>query len=162
MKYHYYDRSTTEMKVKNRKIVILSTFWKLNSYFLKNKIQFCIRSLKINKTIDSLLETNKGLFKSISGPSSLPIQDSTSADSKISNSIHEIHETISRYNSKQITVITKLNPKSVQTKNSLIIVGNSIFKHLIAFGNPKKNHVKIKTSPGATTEDIIGYIKPNI
>ena len=29
------------------KIVILLTFWKLNSYFLKKKIQFCVRSLKI-------------------------------------------------------------------------------------------------------------------
>ena len=26
-----------------------STFWKLNSYFLKKKIQFSVRSLKINK-----------------------------------------------------------------------------------------------------------------
>ena len=31
------------------KIVILLTFWKLNSYFLKKKIQFYFRSLKINK-----------------------------------------------------------------------------------------------------------------
>ena len=40
MKYRYYDHSTREMKLKKQKIVILSTFWKLNSYFLKKKIQF--------------------------------------------------------------------------------------------------------------------------
>ena len=48
-KYHYYDRSMTEMKVKNRKIVILLKFCKLNLYFLKKEIQFYVRSLEINK-----------------------------------------------------------------------------------------------------------------
>ena len=31
------------------KIVILPTFWRLNLYFLKKKIQFYVRSLKLNK-----------------------------------------------------------------------------------------------------------------
>ena len=48
-KYHCYDRSMAEMKVKNRKIVILLTFWKLNSYFLRKKIQFYVQGLKIHK-----------------------------------------------------------------------------------------------------------------
>ena len=43
------------------------------------------------KTIDSLLETNSSLFKSIRDLSSLVIQDSTSTDSKISNGIHKIN-----------------------------------------------------------------------
>ena len=29
-------------------------------------------------------------------------------------------------------------------------------------GISKKNHMKMKTNPGATTEDIIDYIKPSI
>ena len=44
----YYNRSMTKMKVKNRKIVILSMFWKLNIYFLKTKIQFYVRSKLIH------------------------------------------------------------------------------------------------------------------
>ena len=56
----------------------------------------------------------------------------------------------------------KSNPKSVPTKNSAIIFGNFIVKHLTGLGIFKKNHVKIKTNPGATTKDIIDYIKPSI
>ena len=56
----------------------------------------------------------------------------------------------------------KSNPKSVPTKNSVIIVGDSIVKHLTGPGISKKNHIKIKTNPGATTEDTIDHIKPSI
>ena len=48
------------------------------------------------------------------------------------------------------------------TKNSVIIVGDSIVKRLTGPGISKKNLIKIKTNPGATTEDIIDYIKPSI
>ena len=48
------------------------------------------------------------------------------------------------------------------TKNSVIIVGDSIVEHLTGPGISKKNHVKIKTNSGATTKDIIDYIKPSI
>ena len=48
------------------------------------------------------------------------------------------------------------------TKNSVIIVGDSIVKHLTGPGISKKSHVKIKTNPGATTEDITDFIKPSI
>ena len=43
------------------------------------------------KRVDSFLEINNSLFKSLRDPSSLVIQDSTSTDSKISNGIHEIN-----------------------------------------------------------------------
>ena len=48
------------------------------------------------------------------------------------------------------------------TKNGVIIVGDSIVKHLTGPRISKKNHVKIKKNPAATTEDIIDYIKPSI
>ena len=48
------------------------------------------------------------------------------------------------------------------TKNSVIIVGDSIVKHLTGPGISKKNNIKIKKNLGATTEDIIDYIKPSI
>ena len=48
------------------------------------------------------------------------------------------------------------------TKSNVIIVGDSIVKHLTGPGISKKNHVKIKTNPGATTENVTGYIKPSI
>ena len=43
------------------------------------------------------------------------------------------------------------------TKNSVIIVGDSIVKHLTGPGISKKNNINIKTNPGATTEDITDY-----
>ena len=91
------------------------------------------------KIIDSLLETNISLFKSIRDPSSVVIQDSTSADSKISNGIHEINrkKTNPTYKSEQIMTTNKSNPKSVPTKNSVIIVGDSIVKHLTGPGISK-------------------------
>ena len=116
------------------------------------------------KIIVSLLKINSSLFKSIRDPSSVVIQDSTSTDSKISNGIHEINrkKTNPTYKSEQIMTTNKSNPKSVPTKNSVIIVGDSIVKHLTGPGISKKNNIKIKTNPGATTEDIIDYIKPSI
>ena len=88
------------------------------------------------KRIVSLLETNSSLFKSIRDPSSVVIQDSTSTDSKISNGIHEINrkKTNPTYKSEQITTTNKSNSKSVPTKNSVIIVGDSIVKHLTGPG----------------------------
>ena len=66
------------------------------------------------------------------------------------------------YKSEQITTTNKANSKSVPTKNSVIIVGDSIVKHLTGPGISKKNNIKIKTNPGATTKVIIDYIKPSI
>ena len=43
-----------------------------------------------------------------------------------------------------------------------IIVVDSIVKNLTGSRNFKKNQVKIKSNPGATTEDIIDCIKPSI
>ena len=48
------------------------------------------------------------------------------------------------------------------TKTKVTIVGDSIAKHLTGPGISKKNHVKIKTNSGETTEDIIDYINPSI
>ena len=92
------------------------------------------------KIIVSLLKINSSLFKSIRDPSSVVIQDSTSTDSKISNGIHEINKkkTNPTYKSEQITNTSKSNSKSVQTKNSVIIVGDSIVKHLTGPGISKK------------------------
>ena len=99
-----------------------------------------------------------------SDPSSLVIQDSFSPDSKISNGIHEINKkkTNSTYKSEPITTTNKSNLKSLLTKNSIISVGVSLVKHLTGSRISRKKHVKIKTNPGATTEDIIDYIEPSI
>ena len=102
------------------------------------------------------------MFKSIRDPSSVVTQDSTSTDSKISNGIHEINrkKTNPTYKSEQITTTNKSNSKSVPTKNSVIIVGDSIDNILQV---PEfQRSIKIKTNPGATTEDVIDYIKPYI
>ena len=104
------------------------------------------------------------MFKSIHDPSSVVIQDSTPTDSKIPNDIHEINRKKNHptYKPEEITTTNKSNPKSVPKKNSVIIVGNSMIKHLAGPEISKENHIKIKTNPGSTTEDIIDYIKPSI
>ena len=56
----------------------------------------------------------------------------------------------------------KSKPKSMPTKNSVIVVGDSIVKHLTGPGISKKKIIIIKTNPGAKTENIIDYIKPSI
>ena len=48
------------------------------------------------------------------------------------------------------------------TENSTIIVGDSIVKYLTGPGTAKKNHAKTKATPGATTKNIIDYIKLSI
>ena len=60
------------------------------------------------------------------------------------------------YKPEQITTTNKSNPKSVPTKNSIIKIGDSMIKHLTGTKISKKNHIKIKTNPVATTENIIG------
>ena len=104
------------------------------------------------------------MCKSIRDPSLVVIQDSTSTDSKISNGINKINRRKNNptYKSEQITTINKSNSKSVLTKNSVIIVGDSMVKHVAGPGISKKNNIKIKTNPGAATEDIADYIKSSI
>ena len=104
------------------------------------------------------------MCKSIRDPSLVVIQDSTSTDSKKSNGINKINrkKTNSTYKSEHITTTNKSNSKSVLTKNSVIIVGDSMVKHLTGPGISKKNNIKIKTNPGAATEDIVDYIKSSV
>ena len=103
------------------------------------------------KIIDSLLETNSNLFKSIHDPSSVVTQDSTSTDSKVSNGINEIYrkKTNPKSKAEQITSTNKSSPKLVPTKDSFIMVSDSIVKHVTGPEISKKIHVKIKTNPGA-------------
>ena len=56
-------------------------------------------------------------------------------------------KTNSTYESEQITTINKSNSKSVSTNNSVIIVGDSVVKHLIGQKISKKDKIKIKTNP---------------
>ena len=104
------------------------------------------------------------MCKSIRDPSLVVIQDSTSTDSKISNGINKINRRKNNptYKSEQITTTNKSNSKSVLTKNCVIIVGDSMVKHVAGPGISKKNNIKIKTNPGAATEDIADYIKSSI
>ena len=48
------------------------------------------------------------------------------------------------------------------TENSIVIVDDSIVKHMTGPGISKKNHIKIKTNPGVSTEGINDYTKPSI
>ena len=46
------------------------------------------------------------------------------------------------------------------SKNGIIIVGNSIIKHVNGCEVSRDNSVKIRCHPGATTDDIIDYVRP--
>ena len=68
----------------------------------------------------------------------------------------------STHRSEEITTTDQPKPKSMPTENSIVIVDDSIVKHLTGPGISKKNHIKIKTNPGASTEGFNDYIKPSI
>ena len=55
--------------------------------------------------------------------------------------------------------------KENRNKNSrrhILIIGDSMMKHINGPGISKNDQAQVKTHPGATTDDITDYIKPNI
>ena len=73
----------------------------------------------------------------------------------------EILETIASLNAK----IRDPQEKENRIKNSrrhILIIGDSMVKHINGLGISKNDQVQVKTYPGATTDDIMDYIKPTI
>ena len=46
-------------------------------------------------------------------------------------------------------------------KNDIIIIGDSMIEYMNGWGISRSSSVKIRSHPGATTEDIIDYIRPD-
>ena len=48
------------------------------------------------------------------------------------------------------------------SKKEIIIVGDSMIKHVNGREVSRDNSVKIRCHPGATTDDIIDYVRPTV
>ena len=48
------------------------------------------------------------------------------------------------------------------SRRDILIIGNSILKHITGPGISKNDQIQVKSHPGATTDGIIDYINPSI
>ena len=96
------DKNESKEPENNHTINVLETKF---VFLEKENSVLCSELENKVKRVDSFLETNNSLFKSLCDPSSLVIQDCSSTNSKISNGIHEINrkKTKSTYKSEQVT-----------------------------------------------------------
>ena len=73
----------------------------------------------------------------------------------------EISETIASPNAKMRNPQEKEN-RNKNSRRQIFIIGDSMVKHINGPGISKNDQVQVKTHPGATTDDIIDYIKSTI
>ena len=52
--------------------------------------------------------------------------------------------------------------RNKKSRRHICIIGDSMVKHITGSGISENDQVQVKTYPGATTDDIIDYIKPTI
>ena len=147
----------------------------LNNNILETKTVFLekenslLRSKIQNKedTIQNLLKNNTTLVESINTNLILPTQNKTdftkgkgNKDLNLNRSI-EISETIASPNAKMRDPQEKEN-RNTNLRRHIFIIDDSIVKHINGPGISKNDQAQVKTHPGATTDDIIDYIKPTI
>ena len=143
----------------------------LNNNILETKIVFLekenslLRSEIQNKQdmIQNLLKNNTTLVESINTNLILPTQNKTDFTKSVRHGKgnKEISETIASPNAKM------KDPQEYENRNKnlrghFFIIGDSMVKHINGPGISNNDQVQVKTHPGATTDDIIGYIKPTI
>ena len=146
----------------------------LNNNILETKILLLekenslLRSETQNKQdkIQNLLKNNTTLAESINTNLILPTQNKTdftksvrhgkgNKDLNLSRRI-EISETIASPNAKMRDPQEKEN-RNKNSRRHIFIIGDSMVKHINGPGISKNGQVKVKTHPGATTDDIIDY-----
>ena len=151
----------------------------LNNNILETKIIFLEKENSLltseikNKqdTIQKLLNNNTTLVESINTSLILPTQNKTdpiksvhhgkgNKDLNLNRKI-ETSETIASSNAKMRDPQEKEN-RNKKSGRHICKIGDSTVKHITGSGISKNDQVQVKTHPGATTEDIIGYIKPTI
>ena len=151
----------------------------LNNNILEIKIVFLEKenpllwSVIQNKqnTIQNLLKDNTTLVESINTNLILPIQRKTGfikslrhekeKDLHLSRKI-ETSETISSSKVKMRDSQEKEN-RNKKSRKHICIIDDSMVKHIAGPpGISKNQQVQVKAHPGATTNDIIDYIKPTI
>ena len=74
---------------------------------------------------------------------------------------NEVSETIASPNAKMRDPQEKEN-RNKNSRRHIFKIGDSMVKHINGPGISKNDQVQVKTHPGATTDDIIDYIKPSI
>ena len=122
-------------------------------------------------TIQNLLKNNTTLVESINTNLILPTQNETdpiksvhhgkgNKDLNLSRKI-EISETIASSNAKMRDPQEKEN-RNKKSGTHICIIGDSMVKHIAGPRISKNDQVQVKTHPGATTDDIVDYIKPTI
>ena len=151
----------------------------LNNNILETKIVFLekenslLRSEIQNKqdAIQNLLKNNTTLVESINTNLILPTQNKTdftkstchgkgNKDLNLSRKI-EISETIASPNVKMRDPQEKEN-RNKNSRRHIFMIGDSMVKDINGPGISKNDQVQVKTHPGATTDDIIDYIKTTI
>ena len=121
------------------------------------------------KLIDKLLENNNKLvdFRSHHVPVQY-IQGSQSGSVNGSRSSNDRKYKPVDDNSPQVKLRENKNPNNKEnhgvinstSKKEIIIVGDSMIKHVNGREVSRDNSVKIRCHPGATTDDIIDYVRP--
>ena len=151
----------------------------LNINILETKIVFLEKKNSLlwseiqNKqdTMRKLSKNNTTLTESINTNLILPTQNKTdfinsghhekeNKDLNLSRKI-EPSGTISSSNAKMRDPKKKEN-RNKKPQRHIYINGDSIEKHITGHGISKNGQVQVKTHPGATKDDIIDYIYPNI
>ena len=151
----------------------------MNNNILETKIVFLekknslLRSEIKNKqdTIQNLLKNNTTLVELVNTSLILPTQNKTdliksvhqrkgNKDLNLSRKI-ETSETIASSNAKMRDPQEKENREKMSRRH-ICIIGDSMVKLITDPGISKNDRVQVKTHPGATTNDIIDYIKPTI
>ena len=151
----------------------------LNNNIPETKIVFLekenslLRSEIKNKqdTIQNLLKGNTTLVESINTSLMLPTQNKTdliksvrhgkgNKDLNLSRKI-ETSQTIASSNAKMRDPQEKEN-RNKKSRRNISAIGDSMVKHITGPGISKNDQVQVKTYPGATTDDIIDYIKLTI
>ena len=121
------------------------------------------------KLIDKLLENNKKLvdYRSHHVPVQY-IQGSQSGSVNGSRSPNDRKYKPVDDNSRQVKLREKKNPNNKEnhgvinsaSKKEIIIVGDSMIKHVNGREVSRDNSVKIRCHPGTTTDDIMEYVRP--
>ena len=121
--------------------------------------------------IQKLLKNNTTLLESNNPNLSLPTQNKTDFTKSVHNEKEKKDLNISRKKETSVTMSSlqakirdaqEKENRNKKARRHVCIIGDSIVKHITGPGISKMDHVQEKAHPGATTDDIIGYIKPII
>ena len=146
--------------------------------FLESENSFLKSDINIKqKVIDSILEHNSNLLNhqccrvSENSNNEIYQKSSENKEKKLKKSPDKNKNRDSNRNNTSVTA-RKQNDKLSQIedqdevrdnktlKKDIVIIGDSMIKYINARETSRSSSVKIRSHPGATTEDLIDYVKP--